>query len=92
MNALEIMSWRFPNEDMDGGYRLLRSEYRLDAKSHGAYESAQDWLVSIELVLDSGSAPHPAVHDMYNNGDVVDEDMELFAHVLRRYIHLTEIS
>jgi hypothetical protein len=87
MNVLEIMK-----RSGDAGYRLLRSEYRLDAKSHGAYDSAADWLVSIELVLASGSAPHPAVHDLYNNGDVLDEDLELFASVLRRYLHLTEIS
>jgi hypothetical protein len=37
-------------------------------------------------------SPQVAVHDLFMNGDIMQEDMELFAHVLRRYIHLTEIS
>ena len=74
------------------GYKLLRSEYRLDARSHGALDSAADWLVSIELLLNTGSTPHPAVHDLYYNGDVLVEDLLLFARVLTRYVHWHEIE
>ena len=107
MNALEIMSWKFPSGDVNGGYRLLRSEYRDDKRESYDPSKPYQWLGAIERVLLHGTdpswnprvsdpwhwvSPQVAVYDLFMNGDIMQEDMELFAHVLRRYIHLTEIS
>lgn len=96
-NVLEIMSWSFPGHEKDedgggGGYKLLRSEYRADMRP--PLESARAYVHAIWQVLAGdfrgAKQTHIAVHDLYLNGDVVEEDLRLFATVLSRYIRLLD--
>ena len=76
-----------------GGYMLLRSEYRRDPDP----AKPRTWLRAIADVLMAdtmawtllpatpGTAEVP-VYSMWHNGDVIREDLELFAVVLRRYL------
>jgi hypothetical protein len=106
MNVLEIMSqWEPEPGNIAGGYKLLRSEYRRDARDPHDDSTPYQWLGAIERVLLYGTdpswnprvsdpwhwlTPQVAVYDMFMNGDIMTK--ELFAAVLRRYINVKEIS
>lgn len=98
-DALVIMSCDSGRLDSYGGYKLLRSEYREQATSDiKPGEAAEEWLHAIHMLLTypgwyPGDEPNPyiAVHDLYQNGDVLDEDMRLFAVVLRRHLNLVRL-
>lgn len=93
---LQIMSEPY----MPGyGYSLLRSEYRVQAENDKfPGQAAEEWLHAIHMVLTypgwypGEESPGIAVHDLYHNGDALNEDFCLFAEVLRRYVHLRGIS
>jgi hypothetical protein len=90
-SVLDIMSGTEYKGNLIGGYKLLRSEYRGQAG-----QDPERWLAAIRHVLAgdmvSARKAQIAVHDLYANGDVLDEDIELFAQVLTRYVHLVDIT
>jgi hypothetical protein len=108
MRPFEIMQqWEPKPGNIAGGYKLLRSEYRADKRDGQDESKPYQWLGALERVLRYGTdpswnprvhdpwhwlSPQIAVYDLFMNGDIMQEDMELFALVLRRYINLKETS
>jgi hypothetical protein len=101
-NVLDIMSHR--RGPFEEGYRLLRSEYRRDpgvseawlAGTASRQAAAIAWLSAMRHInagdMVSARKTCIMVHDLYANGDVLEEDLELFARVLTRYVHLVDIT
>jgi hypothetical protein len=92
MSALDIMKWRYRDGSRElGGYRLLRSEFLDESDTFGRQETARLWLDDITMML-AFSVPCgcvTAIHDLYENGDISEDDIRVFGEVLRRYVRLT---
>jgi hypothetical protein len=92
MSALDIMKWRYRDGSRElGGYRLLRSEFLDESDTFGRQETARLWLDDITVMLTLGLFPldgNVVIHDLYENGDISEDDIRVFGEVLSRYVRL----
>jgi hypothetical protein len=77
-----------------GGYKLLRYEFRVQAglRKGGLPATARIWLDDITRMLACGSTGNVVIRDLYENGDILEEDIRVLGEVLSRYVKLREMA